>query len=172
MQLMMTSIPRRGVLPFVLLSVLLGALAGCGATRALFGPSMASPSWKSLTLRAADDANSNSAVAVDVVLVKDQAVLDSLLAMPASKWFASRAELQRTFPEALTVYPYELVPAQTIKLNDKKWSDQKAWAALVFAGYANAGEHRARLLLNASGYVVQLNAQGFSATEPKSGAAQ
>ena len=170
MQLMMTSISRRSaVLPTLLM--VLALLGGCGATRALFGPSMASPSWKSLTLRAADDANSNSAVAVDVVLVKDPAVLDSLLAMPASKWFASRAELQRTFPEALTVYPYELVPAQTIK-NDKKWSDQKAWAALVFAGYANAGEHRERLLLNASGYVVQLNAQGFSAKEPKAGAAQ
>lgn len=162
---------RRSVL-LLCLPGMPAALAGCGATRALFGPSMAAPGWKSLTLRAADDANSNSAVAVDVVLVKDQAVLDSLLAMPASKWFATRAELQRTFPEALTVYPYELVPAQTIKLNDKKWSDQKAWAALVFAGYANAGEHRARLLLNASGYVVQLNAQGFVANEPKAGAAQ
>ena len=160
---------RRGVLLAVSMAAL---LAGCGATRALFGPSMASPGWKSLTLRAADDANNNSALAVDVVLVKDQAMLDSLLAMPASKWFASRAELQRTFPEALTVYAYELVPSQTIKLNDKKWSDQKAWAALVFAGYANVGEHRARLLLNASGYVVQLNAQGFSANEPKPGAAQ
>lgn len=162
---------RRSVL-LLCLPGMPAALAGCGATRALFGPSMAAPGWKSLTLRAADDANSNSAVAVDVVLVKDQAVLDSLLAMPASKWFATRAELQRTFPEALTVYPYELVPAQTIRLNDKKWSDQKAWAALVFAGYANAGEHRARLLLNASGYVVQLNAQGFVANEPKAGAAQ
>lgn len=169
---MMTSIPRRCLLRFTLVFALLGALAGCGATRALFGPSMASPSWKSLTLRAADDANSNSALAVDVVLVKDPAVLDALVAMPAAKWFATRAELQRTFPEALTVYQYELVPAQTIKLNDKKWSDQKAWAALVFAGYSNAGEHRERLLLNASGYVVQLNAQGFSAKEPKAGAAQ
>ncbi|MYN18836.1 hypothetical protein GTP81_18975 [Rugamonas sp. FT107W] len=168
MQLMMTSIPRR----CLLLCALLCALAGCGATRALFGPSMASPGWKTLTLRAADDANSNSALAVDVVLVKDPAVLDALVAMPASKWFATRAELQRTFPEALTVYQYELVPAQTIKLNDKKWSDQKAWAALVFAGYSNAGEHRERLLLNASAYVVQLNAQGFSAKEPKAGAAQ
>jgi type VI secretion system protein len=162
---------RRSMLAFAFAAAL---LSGCNTMRSLVGmdPKPVAPDWKALTLRAADDANSNSAIAVDVVLVKDAAMLDSLTNMPAAKWFATRAELQRTFPEALTVYPYELVPNQTVKLNDKKWNGQKAWAALVFAGYANAGEHRARLLLNNAGYVVQLNAQGFSASELKPGAPQ
>ncbi len=153
------------------------ALSGCGVvagTRSLLGldPKPVTPDWKSLALRADDDANANSAVAVDVVLVKDLAVLDALQAMPATKWFATRGDLQRSFPEGLTVYRYELVPGRTIKLNSKLWNEPKAWAALVYAGYASPGEHRARLLLNTSGYVVQLGAQGFSASELKAGSAQ
>lgn len=163
---------RRGMLTLMLTA----ALPGCGVvagTRSLFGlnPKPVAPEWKTLALRAAEDANANSALAVDVVLVKDATVLESLLAMPASKWFASREDLKRSFPEALTVYSYELVPAQTIKLNDKLWREQNAWAALVYASYPTPGEHRARMLLSAPGYVVQLGAQGFSASEIKAGAA-
>lgn len=159
-----------GLAPFVA-----AGLSGCGivaGTRALIGldPKPVTPDWKALALRADDDANANSALAVDVVLVKETAMLDSLLAMPSSKWFSSRSDLQRSFPDALTVYPYELVPGQVIKLNSKLWDGQKAWAALVFASYTTPGEHRQRLLLNNGGYVVQLGAQGFSASEIKAGA--
>ncbi len=164
---------RRGML----MLALGGVLSGCGvvaATRSLLGltPKPVKPEWKTLALRAADDANANSALAVDVVLVKDATVLESLLAMPAAKWFATRADVQRSFPLALTVYSYELVPTQIISLNEKLWRDQSAWAALVYASYAGPGEHRARLLLTSSGYVVQLDVQGFSASEIKPGAAQ
>ena len=159
---------RRSLLMLALASV----LPGCGMLGLGLKPKPVTPEWKTLALRAADDANANSALAVDVVLVKDVAVLESLLAMPASKWFATRADLQRSFPEALTVYSYELVPAQTIHLNEKLWRDQAAWAALVFAGYATPGEHRARMLLTSSGYVVQLGVRDFSASEIKAGAAK
>lgn len=164
---------RRGMLMLLLAGLLpgCGVISGAGALLGL-GPKPVQPDWKTLALQAADDANGNSALAVDVVLVKDPAVLESLLAMPASKWFATRADLRRSFPEALTVYSYEMVPSQSIKLGDKLWSAEKAWAALVYASYATPGEHRARLLLSASGYVVRLGAQGFEAGEIKPGTAQ
>ncbi|SHN16253.1 type VI secretion system protein [Duganella sacchari] len=160
------------LLPLLLAATLL--LSGCSTMRSLVGmdPKPVSPDWKSLSLRAAADANNNSAVAVDLVLIKDASMVDSLMNMPASKWYATRADLQRTFPEGLTVYPFELVPSQTLRLDDRKWNGQKAWAAVVFAGYGNPGEHRARLMLNAGAYVVQLNAQGFAVSEVKPGAAQ
>ncbi|HAT33628.1 MAG TPA: hypothetical protein DCW29_23140, partial [Janthinobacterium sp.] len=152
-------------------------LAGCGAisgARALMGldPAPVKPDWKTLLISAADDANGNSAVAVDVVLVKDKAVLESLQTMPAAKWFAMRADLRRTFPDAFTVYPYELVPTQSIRLEAAQFSGQRAWAAFVFANYAIPGEHRARLPLNGAGYVVQLGAQGFQVGAIGAGAAQ
>lgn len=136
------------------------------------GPKPVSPDWNSVVISATDNANGNSAVAVDLVLVKDQAMLESLQTMPAAKWFATRADLQRTFPEALTVYPYELVPNQSVKLGEKLYGKERAWGAFVFANYGGAGEHRARLLLNAEGYVVQLGEQGFAATALKTGSAR
>lgn len=135
-------------------------------------PKPVAPDWSSLAISAADDANANSAVAVDLVLVKDKAVLDTLQTMPASKWFSSRYELQRTFPDALTVYPYELVPTQAVRLDEKRFGKERAWAAFVFANYASPGEHRARLLLNNTGYSIHLGAQSFTVSEFKSGAAQ
>lgn len=156
-------------------------LSGCGAmnsvvagSRALIGldPKPVEPDWKSLAISAADDANANSALAVDLVLVRDKAVLDTLLTMPAAKWFTARHDLQRTFPEAFTVYQYELVPTQAIRLDQKQFGKERAWAALVFANYASPGEHRARLLLNNPGYSVQLNAQSFTVSEFKAGAAK
>lgn len=168
---------RRAALKLALGLPLALAVAGCGVvagTRSMLGldPKPVVPDWKSLALSTADDANANSAVAVDVVLVKDTAVLESLLAMPAAKWFASRADLQRSFPEALTVFSYELAPSQTVRVAPKQWSEQRAWAALVFANYLSPGEHRARLMLNTPGYVVRLNAQGMAVNDLKSGAAQ
>ncbi|NEX64808.1 hypothetical protein G3574_27320 [Noviherbaspirillum sp. 17J57-3] len=165
----------------LLAACLIVALSGCGAlnsvvagTRSLIGldPKPVEPDWKSVAIAAADDANANSAVAVDLVLIKDKAVLDSLVTMPAAKWFSSRNELQRTFPEAFTVYQYELVPTQAVQLDAKSYGKERAWAAFVFANYASPGEHRARLLLNNSGYSVRLNAQSFTINEFKTGPAQ
>ena len=156
-------------------------LSGCGTVGSIvdsaksaigLGPKPVAPDWKTLVITTADDANANSALAVDLVLVKDPAMLESLLTMPAAKWFAMRADLQRTFPEAMTVYPYELVPSQSIQLTEKQLGSQRAWAALVFANYASPGEHRERLLLNTQGYVVQLSAQAFRVSEIKPGSAQ
>ena len=44
------------------------------------------------------DANLNSPVALDLVFVRDLATLDKLQALPAARWFATRADLQRSFP--------------------------------------------------------------------------
>jgi type VI secretion system protein len=172
------SFPARAV---GVLLCLVFILSGCGAfssavsgTKAALGigPRPVTPDWKTLLITAAGNANANSAVAVDLVLVKDVAMLESLLTMSAAKWFAMRSDLQRTFPEALTVYPYELVPTQLIRMDEKQFGRERVWAALVFANYSSPGEHRARLLLNTAGYVVQLNTQSFNASEVKPGTAQ
>lgn len=152
------------------LPVIAMLLAGCGLIDS--EPKPQAPGWRSITVMAADDANANSAVAVDVVLVRDKVVLDSLLAMPAARYFAARADLQRTYPEALSVIGLEITPGQVIRLDARRFDGQRAWAALAFAHYANPGEHRVRLLLDNRGYVLQLNAQGMQATAITAGAAR
>lgn len=163
--------PRRRAL---LALGLAGLLAGCKTISSAvgLGPKPVTPDWKSLALRADEDANANSAVALDIVFVRDTALLDALTAMPAAKWFAGRADMQRSFPEALTVLSFELVPGQTIKVPDKLWRRAAGWGVLAFAGYASPGEHRARLVLDAPGYLIQLGAQDFSAIDLKPGAAK
>lgn len=157
-----------------LLAAMLAAsgLAACSTLANLAGgPRPQAPRWQTLALAAADNANGNSALAVDVVLVKDKGVLDSLAAMPAARYFATRADLQRTFPEALTVLAVEITPGQVIQLEQRRFGAERAWAALAFANYGVPGEHRARLLLDRGGYVLQLNAQGFVASDIQPGAA-
>ena len=162
---------RRPRCLLTLAAMLAGALlAGCG----MFGggePKPVRSDWTKLTIVAASDANDNSALAVDVVLVKDKVVLESLLAMPASAYFASRASLQRTYPEGLTVLPVEITPGQKIDIDRARFSAGRYWAALAFANYATPGDHRTRLLLDNDGYVLQLNVQDFVATDSKTGVA-
>jgi type VI secretion system protein len=172
---------RRPQLRLALAALVLAALAGCGAldsmgaaARSLVGagPHPVKPEWETLVFSAAPDVNANSALAVDVVLVKDKAMLDSLSAMPASRYFAARADLQRTFPDALTVLSIEITPGQVIRLDSGRYAGERAWAALAFANYANPGEHRERLQLDRNAYLLQLNAQGFVAADIKPGAAR
>jgi len=157
-------------LPVAVLLAATMVLTGCALIKS--EPKPQAPGWQGVTVMAAEDANANSAVAVDIVLVRDQAVLDSLLAMPAARYFAARADLQRTYPDALTVVALEITPGQVIRLDARRFGGQRAWAALAFAHYANPGEHRARLLLDNRGYVLQLNAQGMLATELTPGRAR
>jgi type VI secretion system protein len=144
-------------------------LAGC----AMFSnePKPTRLDWNRLTLAAAVDANDNSALAVDVVLVRDKALLDKLLAMPASAYFSARGDLQSSFPDGLTVFRYEITPGLKIDVDRKRLGADKVWAALVFANYATPGEHRQRLPLTGSGYLLELNVQDLVARDSKSGAA-
>ncbi|MDQ2822320.1 MAG: hypothetical protein M3Y65_18385 [Pseudomonadota bacterium] len=72
-------------------SVLLLLCTGCGMFGG--GPKPVKPAWKTLALVAARDANANSPLAVDVVLVRDTRLLDTLLALPAAKYFAATLAL-------------------------------------------------------------------------------
>jgi type VI secretion system protein len=137
--------------------------AGCG----LFGggPKAVKPGWDSLSFAAAPDANGNSALAVDVVLVRDKQVLDSLQAMPAKRWFEARDGLMRTFPDGLTVLSVEITPGQTIQFA-RAWFKGKAWVALAFANYATPGEHRQSLPLAQETCVLRLEAQDFAVAAP------
>ena len=137
-----------------------------------FGPKPTTPDWRSVTITAAPDANQNSPVAIDLVFVREQALLDTLTATPSARWFTSRNDIVRSFPEGIGVLSYELVPRQSIRVPEAAFKSQKALAVLAFASYPPPGEHRERLLLNADAYLVQLGPKGFKAGEVKPAAAR
>ncbi len=123
------------------------------------------PLWSSVTVVATSDANQDSPVAVDLVFVRDPALLEMLNATPAAKWFATRIDLQRAFPEGVGIVSLEVVPGQTRRLADHARIHQLALAVLAFASYPPPGDHRLRLQPALGPYFVQLGAKGFLGIE-------
>ncbi len=123
------------------------------------------PLWSSVTVVATSDANQDSPVAVDLVFVRDPALLEMLNATPAAKWFATRIDLQRAFPEGVGIVSLEVVPGQTLRLTDHARIHQLALAVLAFASYPPPGDHRLRLQPAPGPYFVQLGAKGFLGIE-------
>lgn len=146
-----------------------GALGGCAVLGDL-AQSLSTtrqravaPDWGQLVLAATADANGRSPVAVDILFIRDPALVEVLASTPAAKWFATRIDLERTFPSGLSVLSHEVVPRQSLRIERKTLAAQTAMAVLVFAGYPTPGDHRARLRLDVDGYLIELGARGFQA---------
>lgn len=179
------SLVRRTGLPLIGL-IALGLLAGCGTVGGVANvlassaanamtpaPAPAYLRWSGLRIVADADANTNTAVALDVVFVRDVATLEPLLALPAARWFATRTEWLRSHPDAVTVRSLELVPRQALRLSEKDLGSPRVAGVLLFADYATPGEHRLRLPELAGptdGALVRLAARGFSVTAEPLGA--
>jgi hypothetical protein len=114
-----------------------------------------------LEVRAADTANQNQPVAMDVLLVYNKRLLQELLKMSASDWFDKRDQIQRDDPKgkALRVWSWEWVPGQHEQVELPLQA--KARTGIIFARYFSRGEHRARIDPHTS-IVVELLDKDFS----------
>jgi type VI secretion system protein len=124
-------------------------------------------SWSQMTLTASDDINNDSPVAVDVVLVSDDAMLARLADLPASKWFAGRADLANTFPKSLRYRSWEIVPGQRLEVPGDMFAGPRVAGAFVFANYQTPGAHRVRIEQFRDRLVVQLDNNAFSVSTAK-----
>ena len=92
----------------------------------------------------AGDANDNSAVAVDLVVVYDGRLIDSLLKLRAADWFRQKRQFVKDHPGQLDVHGWEWVPSQGV--GELSVSYQAGARKLVlFADYGTEGDHRALL---------------------------
>jgi type VI secretion system protein len=123
--------------------------------------------WQRVTLSASDDANNNSPIAIDIVLVSDANVLSQLETLPASKWFASRADLVNTYPTGVRYRSWELVPGQQMEVGVKTLEGPKVLGAFVFANYPGAGAHRIRINALRGHLVARLETTTFSVSVTK-----
>ncbi len=162
-------------LPRMAVASLLMTISGCAmvggmanvvasSTANLFSatPTASFLDWKAMTLVAAPDVNQNSPLALDLVFVRDQATLDKLLTLPAAKWFASKEELQKTYPNTMTVRSWELVPQQVLQLSEEALGSPRVVGMVIFADYLSPGDHRARLPLTREAFLVNLDSRSFS----------
>jgi type VI secretion system protein len=160
---------------------MLGSASGCAmvggvtnvvasSTANLFsgppGPSFLD--WKAMTLVAAPDVNQNSPLALDLVFVRDPVALEKLLTMPAAKWFSGKDELMKTYPNALTIKSWELVPQQVLQLSEEALGSPRVAGMVLFADYLTPGDHRAQLPLDRVAFLVELSSRSFSVkTKPR-----
>ncbi|TVR99125.1 MAG: type VI secretion protein [Rhodospirillales bacterium] len=135
--------PRHGPIRVsgLVLAVLLSA-SGC-----------ATPSWlcvnpsgvSNLTIRADPNANLDSAVAVDLLFVRDDQLTAQLLQTPALDYFARRDQIRRDYTENdVRRWSWELAPGQQVdRASVSPPCGRKA--TFMFASYATPGDHRLRL---------------------------
>jgi type VI secretion system protein len=131
-------------LGFLLMLVLL-ALTACSTVKDYVMPSGAKLDWESVTLSIAAGANRDYPIAIDVVLVSDEALAQRLLGMSARDWFSARSGLRKTYPDVLSVDSLELAPGESLTVPGKRWSGRRVAAAVVFADYLVPGPHLVRI---------------------------
>ena len=87
--------------------------------------------------------NEDSPVAVDMVVVYDQKILDELLKLPASQWFAEKPQFVADHRRKIEVpvQGWEWVPGQKVEKISIEYR-AGARAVVVFADYHTPGAHR------------------------------
>jgi type VI secretion system protein len=127
------------VVTFIPLAVLCALLAqSCSSgkkVRSMFGGTLP------VSVRVDDNANDNSAIAVDMVVVYDPKLVDSLLKMTAADWFNKRDQMEKDYPDTLKVSRWEWVPGQIVPDVALEYH-LGARKVVLFADYRTQGEHR------------------------------
>lgn len=135
---------QRALLFFTLGVVCAGTWAGCsniGArTRSFFGGQVL------IDITVEPDANRNSPVAMDLLIVYDEALLSQLLKLTAKEWFTQRDQIKKDHLEdsGLETWEWEWVPGQLVPPLELPLKPD-AEGAIVFVDYLSAGAHRFRV---------------------------
>lgn len=148
-----------------LLLVLSVTLSGCGA--ALRSARRASHVRGELTMsvQVAPEANHNSPIAVDVLVVEDKDVLKLVSAMPASEWFEKRTDFERTHPNKIQLKSWEWVPGQVVDRVTVSGTGV-ANGVVLFANYLTKGDHRA-VLPQGGRIAITFSADDFVIGQPR-----
>lgn len=90
-------------------------------------------------------ANRNTAVAMDFVIVYESALLDNILKLSASSYFAQKEQLMRDNPQNLQIMGWEVVPGQVVPPRDVTFAQPIPLGGVFFANYLSPGDHRIRI---------------------------
>jgi type VI secretion system protein len=132
----------RGVYILVAFAIALAALS-CGLgirAQAMLGAKL------DAKVVVSEKLNDDNPVAVELIIVYDEDLLDRLLKMPAKEWFEKRAQIRRDYfkDTGFESWEWEWVPGQ--KVPDQHLPLRpRALAGVIFADYLSPGEHRARI---------------------------
>src|SRR4051794_37938600 len=114
----------------------------------------------SIQVNVSEDANQNSPVPADLVIIQDKKVAVEVAKLSAKDWFDRRAQITRDFTTKLQVVSWEWVPGQHVGPIDVDVAARTV-GAFLFANYLNGGVHRGYIDVH-SPVVVTLGAEEFS----------
>ncbi|MBX9785775.1 MAG: hypothetical protein K2Y08_00405 [Alphaproteobacteria bacterium] len=115
------------------------SLAGCG------NDSVPELTINSVSIYTDQDANQNSATAVDLVVIYDQTLVSRIGTMSASQYFSNTQQLLLDNPTLIDIWHWELVPGQVVQAFTPEAGETKAYAGYVFANYLTPGDHRIKI---------------------------
>lgn len=159
---------------YCLITLCISCLTACGVldyvvpkgVMEFVSPKGSKLKWDGFTVLAGADANLNSAVAVDIVLARDDATLNLVSGLSAAKWFSTRNDIKKSFPQGLRYRSLELAPGQSMRLPGSEFEGLRVVGVLVFADYLTPGEHRVRVDQSDGEVVAQLGARDFQMLVP------
>ncbi len=144
----------------IAVGLLLALLTGCSS-----GPDIPEIETRALDLTITPDANQDNAIAVDLVLVFDIALVDQVGGIDAATWFMTRDQILLANPTGFEVQSFELIPGQPrvpVEVGDR---GEDAVGAFLFASYMSPGPHRARID-TLRDVVVELGRETFTVSPP------
>jgi type VI secretion system protein len=106
-----------------------------------------------LQVSVAADANGDSVVPFDVVVVRNKALQKTISQMDAATWFGPKGRCNfRGGPKAkVEFHSWEFVPGQTFRIDIEAPADTRA--VLGFADYSTPGDHRVSFVTAGSQFV-------------------
>jgi len=111
----------------------------------LLGCSKSIVQTKLITFDVKQNANNNSPIALDVVILSEEALVEQLIKISAKEWYQKREQFKRDYPGILHTWEWEVVPGQVIPFFKMPENTKKAKGVLIFANYLSPGLHRARI---------------------------
>ena len=109
----------------------------------------------------AKNANGNSPIAVDLVLIYDEDLVKKLSALTSREWFKQRDQFKQDFPgdTGFSSLEWEWIPNQNVSPLSLP-TKSKLEAVIIFANYTSRGAHRAQIAPN-SDIKLKLLEEGF-----------
>jgi hypothetical protein len=87
--------------------------------------------------------NNNSALTVDLVVCYEKDLCERIKKMTSSEYFSSIDQIRQDNTSFLKIFRWEIVPTQILEdYNPLYPSSEDVWGIVVFADYADEGNHR------------------------------
>jgi hypothetical protein len=134
-------------IPFVVLLI----LVGCGSHESPPGATL-----ESFSVVATEDVNLDSAITMDLVVIYDKELLNTLNKMTSEQYYGAIGQIRRDNDTLLDIWRWEMVPNQVLENYDPVFDTEKTWGILVFADYKTQGAHRAGIGKDVAEVVVTL----------------